>query len=254
MERLEVFDVKTRWKLQRMVLSNYIKDYFSGKENTVNILEAGCGRMWNLDLGGMDYKLTGVDISKEALEKRKYQQQDLGEIIIGDLRTIEQNNAAYDVVYSSYVLEHVDGAEKVLHKFFRWLKPSGLLVLLIPDRNSVFGFITRITPFWFHVFYKKYIANHPNAGKPGHDPFPTFYDKIVSRRGIHNYCLNNGYNIKLEYGVKTNTKKIFGSCSSLVDILLKLFEVISFRKLSSGHCGLIYIIQKPQLWGEGDLV
>ena len=132
--------MKKRWNLQRSVLSSFLKEYFHNSDK-VKILEAGCGKKWNLNLEGIDYELTGVDISKEALEIRKYQQQDLDIIITGDLRTIELNNAKYDVVYCSNVLEHINGAEKVLDKLFRWIKPNGFLLLLTPDKDTVFGFI-----------------------------------------------------------------------------------------------------------------
>ena len=40
----------------------------------------------------------------------------------------------------------------------------------------------------------------PNAGKPGYDPFPVFYDDVVSRRGIHRYCAERGCKVHDEAG------------------------------------------------------
>jgi len=120
----------------------------------LNILEAGCGRQWPLDQHGVLFTLTGVDINEDALEYRKA--NDLHKAIVGDLRTINIEECEYDVIYSSFVFEHIDGAEHVLNNFMRWLKPGGILIIKVPDRNSVHGFITRVTPFWFHIFYKKY--------------------------------------------------------------------------------------------------
>ncbi|UCF79208.1 MAG: class I SAM-dependent methyltransferase [Candidatus Eiseniibacteriota bacterium] len=247
MERLEVLDSRSRWKLQRAILSSFLIDYFSSTQERIHVLEAGCGTAWNLDLGTLDFVLTGLDVSEEALELRQHQQNDLDEIVVGDLQTIELSDAQYDMIYCSYVLEHVSGAEEVLNKLFRWLKPNRLLVLLIPDRDTVLGFITRCTPFWSHVFFYKYIRRLPNAGKPGQVPFQTYYDKVVSRRGIHDYCRSRGHKILLEYGHAFNSSRTFGVFAPLLDILLKLIELISFRRLSSDHSGLVYVIEKsPQ--------
>ena len=87
------------------------------------------------------------------------------------------------MIYNSYVLEHIDGADGVQAKFSNWLKPGGILILRIPDRDSVRGFVARLTPFWFHVFYVKYIVGLRQAGTTGFGPFRTFYDPIVSQGG-----------------------------------------------------------------------
>lgn len=244
MRELEILDEKDYWEAWHNGLSNFIKEYYLRNKNTLNILEAGCGRQWVLDMNGINYVLTGVDISKEALELRKYRQQDLHKIILGDLTTIELNKAQYDVVYCSYVLEHINGAKEVLDKFFTWLKPNGLVLLLIPDRNTLPGFLTRITPHGFHIFFYKYLKKEPNAGKPGYNPFPTYHDKIVSRQGIYNYCKRHGYKILGEYGSKFDINKLFGVFSPLFGILFKLIELISFRKLNSKYHDILFVIEK----------
>jgi 2-polyprenyl-3-methyl-5-hydroxy-6-metoxy-1,4-benzoquinol methylase len=91
-----------------------------GDNGSLNILEAGCGRRWPFDLAGTEYRLTGVDLDQAALEIRKTRERDLHEAIHGDLRTVALPAGAYDVIYNSYVLEHVDGAEQVLRNFLLW--------------------------------------------------------------------------------------------------------------------------------------
>ena len=68
---------------------------------------------------------------------------DLSETIVGDLRTVALPAASYDVAFSTFVLEHVTGAEQVLDRMVAAIRPGGLLLVRIPDRDSVFGFITR---------------------------------------------------------------------------------------------------------------
>ena len=76
----------------------------------LQILEAGCGQEWQLDLVGVDFLLTGVDLDGDALQIRKRNFDDLDQIIEGDLRTVDLPDSSFDVIYNAYVLEHVAGA------------------------------------------------------------------------------------------------------------------------------------------------
>jgi len=132
----------------------------------MQILEAGCWQLWPLNLGGIQYTLTGADINKNALEIRKTKTKDLDEIILVDLRYIDLKKNEYDVIYNSFVLEHIQNAEQILNNFSKWLNPGGLLILRIPDRDSVYGFTSRITPFWFHIFFQEAYYGKSECRKP----------------------------------------------------------------------------------------
>lgn len=153
----------------------------------LRILEAGCGRTWAHKLS-VPYVLTGLDLDPDALAART----DLDHAILGDLRTAEFPPHSFDVIYNAFVLEHVRGARQVLERFLGWLAPSGMLILKVPDRDSAYGFLTRLTPFWTHVLIYRYMLGYPQAGTPGHAPYPTYYDKVVSERGLREFCLGNG--------------------------------------------------------------
>jgi SAM-dependent methyltransferase len=152
------------------VMESRIK--LAARKGALRILEAGCGTIWPLRLEGVEYQLTGVDVDRDALAVRQRTARPTDRLMHGDLRSRELFAAEeFDAIYNSFVLEHVDGAERVLDNFMYWLKPGGTLILRIPDGDSVYGFVTRMTPFWFHVLIKKYVQKLPNAGKPGYDPF-----------------------------------------------------------------------------------
>jgi ubiquinone/menaquinone biosynthesis C-methylase UbiE len=209
----------------------------------LEILEAGCGRYWPFNQCGIRCRLTGVDIDKNSLEIRKSKFDDLDEIIVGDLRNIEIKGKKYDLIYCSFVLEHIDNAHKVLQNFSDWLKQGGIIILKIPDRNSVYGFFTRVTPHWFHIFYRKYVEGFYNAGKLGYGPYPVFYDLILSRNGIHQFCKDYKFEIKEEYGQANYLLK-----RNFLSIILKSFSicisVLSFGKLSWKHNNLIFVLRK----------
>lgn len=62
--------------------------------------------------------------------------QDMDVPIVGDLCTVQLPEGSFDVVYSAFVLEHVQQADTALENFVRWLRPGGLLILRLPERNS----------------------------------------------------------------------------------------------------------------------
>jgi SAM-dependent methyltransferase len=153
----------------------------------LRILEAGCGRRWPLKLS-VPFTLTGVDLDGDALAART----DLAHAVVGDLRTVRFAPGSFDVIYSAFVLEHVRGAEQVLKRFVRWLAPGGMLILKVPDRDSAYGFLTRVTPFWAHVMFHRYAMGEKAAGTLGHGPYPTYHDEVISRRGLREFCGSNG--------------------------------------------------------------
>ncbi len=209
----------------------------------LQILEAGCGQFWPLDLKDIQFTLTGSDIDEDVLHLRRAKHNDLDEMIVGDLRFLDLEENKYDVIYNSYVLEHIDGAEGVLEKFSKWLKPKGILILRIPDRNSVRGFFTRVTPFWFHMFYAKYIVRLRGAGTTGFGPFRTFYDPIVSRAGIREFCRNKRFIMKEEYGHGCDLGSQ-GFTGFLQDVFVRTVSLLSFGKLASDHTDLTYVLEK----------
>lgn len=168
---------------------------------TLQILEAGCGQKWSVKLPGVDLHLTGVDDDPEALRLRLEVQQDLDHAVVGDLRTVELAAGAYDVAYCAFVLEHVDGADRVLDQLVSAVRPGGRIVLLIPDGQSVVGWAAKTFPLQVAVLYEKYIEGFKDAGKPGHAPYPTVYDPVVSLAGMRAYADSRDLRIVEEYGI-----------------------------------------------------
>jgi SAM-dependent methyltransferase len=221
----------------------------------LEILEAGCGQKWNhnrLDIGDGGYVLTGIDLDPEALRIRRDETKDLHEAVVGDLRTAEFGHRTFDVIFNSYVLEHVPGAQQVLENFNRWVKPGGLIIIMIPDPYSAFGFTSRMTPHWIHLLFYRLILGWKNAGKPGYGPYPVTYDKVVSREGIRAFCGENGLVLAAEYGMLSDPNKN-SLKQKLVEAYTKTLQVLSLGRLSSDYNDIIFIIRKPALPARADL-
>jgi SAM-dependent methyltransferase len=221
-----------------------IREYSEGHPGKLRILEAGCGRRWNLDLAGVDFHLTGVDANAESLRIRVDEAGDLDEAIAGDLRTVELPLRGFDIVFSSFVLEHVAGAEQVLDRLVEALVPNGLLLLRIPDRASVYSFITRHSPHWIHVQYKRRVRGIKQAGTLGRGPFPTVYDPVVSWDGITDYIARHSLELIDSYSSNSHLN-FFGKRAPLVNRGLHAVAAVSLGRLTADHANLALVIRKP---------
>lgn len=112
--------------------------------------------MWPLRLEGVEYQLTGVDVDRSALAVRQRTARPTDQLLYGDLRArascFPGGAVRCDLQLVRTGARGRRGA--LLDNFMYWLKPGGTLILRIPDGDSVYGFVTRMTPFWFHVLYK----------------------------------------------------------------------------------------------------
>ena len=122
------------------------------------------------------------------------------------------------------------------------------VALTYPNRDSVHGFLTRITPFWFHVLFKKYVEGVKNAGKPGFDPYPVYYEKVVSRRGVHLWCGERGAVIEEEYGSRYYFDH-FNRLKRPLNIFMHTIHYLSLGRLACNHNNLAYVIRKPACVG-----
>lgn len=163
--------------------------------------------------------------------------------IVGDLRTAALEPNKYDVIYNAFVLEHVRGAEQVLENFVRWLRPGGILILRVPDRDSVQGFLARFTPQWAHVLYYRWAWRMKDAGKPGFAPYPTIYDKVVSISGLRQFCAKHGLIIREELGVGSY-RRGYGVMRRLTPIVARLVSSLTLGRIHGDYVDFTLVAQK----------
>jgi SAM-dependent methyltransferase len=216
------------------VVGDRIREY-ARKRGEIEILEAGCGRRWPYKFKDIRYVLTGVDLDPVALRIRQETNKDLDHAILGDLRTIRFEQHRFDIIYSAYVLEHVPHADRVLENFLEWVKPGGIMILKFPDRDSAYGFVTRFTPHWVHIVYKRYLDGKPNAGKPGFGPYPTLHEAVIARKNFHKFIQRTDLAIREEYG--------FGTLPTFQRLGARVLSGLSFGALTADYKNLLYILQ-----------
>jgi len=231
------------WQEICQIQSDAISTHGKRLGRSLLILEAGCGHSWGLDMTGIDYSLTGVDLDPEALKLRKSQTRDLDVAILGDLCSIELPNESFDVVLSSYVLEHVARADIALRNLMKWLKPGGLLILQLPERTSVQTFYARILPHRCHVWFHRFVIGNKLAGRPGNAPYPTYYHPVIGRERIRSFLAEQGGRVLACYSIGWRT---YGArvMNLAVRVVIKLTSIISLGRLTANYNDVLYIAMK----------
>ena len=203
----------------------------------LQILEAGCGRSWPFKSLGIAYRITGVDLDKDALAYRKDTRKDLDDAQVGDLRTVVLPSDFFHVIYCSYVLEHVKEVERVLDNFVRWLRAGGILIISVPDARSLSGFLTRYSPHWFHILAYRHVMGYRLAGTPGHGPYRTYYERAMSAAGMKEFADRNNLDVKGIRGVANQTTAQFSGA-------FRLLQYASFGKLRADYADITFVMQK----------
>jgi SAM-dependent methyltransferase len=164
----------------------------AGRPN-LRALEAGAGKRTRLNLPTGTH-IVGVDADPVALARN----QQLSEHVVADLGTYTPRPASFDVITCWYVLEHVDDPRVLLNSFARWLAPGGLLVLAVPSLLSPKALVTKFTPHRFHVWVRREILGFPNAGKPGHGPYPTTLRRSIAPGALRSWASDQGLDVLFE--------------------------------------------------------
>jgi SAM-dependent methyltransferase len=210
----------------------------------LKVLEAGCGREWHLQTDDINLELTGIDFDQAALDYRKNTLRDLDRAMVGDLRTAKLPKEGFDVVYSSFVLEHIDGAERALDNMVRALKPNGLLIVRVPDLAGVQTFVARLLPHWAAVAYYRHAWKIEQAGQPGFAPYPTSYDPVISSEGFHDYCRKAGLEFVEEIGVGSYSTRGTGALSRIVPFVARAISIATLGKVHDRFVDRTFIVRK----------
>lgn len=207
----------------------------------LSILEAGCGRRWRLDLTGVDFTLTGVDLDLEAHDLRKTKMQDPDVAIARDICSIQLPEASFDVVYSAFVLEHVRRADVALGNLVRWLRPGGLMILRLPERKSARAFLTRMLPHRAHVWYYRYVFGKEKAGQPGHAPYPTCHHPVTDREHLCRFLVERGVDCLNTYGDGFVHEGDHPLARLVIRGIVRTVSVLSLGALTADYRDVLYI-------------
>jgi SAM-dependent methyltransferase len=162
-----------------------------------------------------------------------------GPVMLGDLRSVSLPPRSFDVVYSAFLLEHIPNAALVLDRFVAALRPGGLLLLRVQDRDCAAALLDRKAPeplrraLWARL--------HP--GEPG--PFPAVYDPLTSARGIQAYATAHGLVINRRETARTAPEAPVRP-ATVVRAARALIGWLSRNQRTDAHDELLFVIRKPE--------
>jgi SAM-dependent methyltransferase len=224
-----------------------VRDYvLAGPRRPVCVLQAGCLAplrelgIGELAEGGLEVTVSVVDADEPTAREVLDQIGDAyDDVIVGDLRTVPLPPRGFDIVYCGYLLDRVPYVELVLDRLVGALRPGGLLLIRVTDRESAWALLDRRLPSAMrHVIWRRL---HP--GVPG--PFPAVYEKGASDRGIASYALMRGLVIAQRSAERTlpaSPKRL----SASVRLACAAITWLSRGRFASRHDDLLYVIRKPE--------
>ncbi len=162
-----------------------------------------------------------------------------GPVTLGDLRSVSLPPRSFDVVYCAFLLEHIECAALVLDRFVAALRPGGLLLLRVRDRDCAAAVLDRKTPE--PLRRATWARLHP--GEPG--PFPAVYEPLASARGLQAYASAHGLVItrrEAERSVPVAPTRL----SAAVQLARKLVAGLTRGRCTDAHDELLYVIRKPE--------
>jgi SAM-dependent methyltransferase len=169
-----------------------------------NIIDIGCGLgIFLITAKSLGWEISGLETSEHA---KYFAKRNFGIDFLSSLDELPDNT--FDVVRISHVLEHIPEPRVFLGSLYRILKPSGILVVIVPNREPLCAMIVNkwrslfdskpkltgsIYPdmhvLGFSVESLKNLANSTNfvqlrsftvsMGDPTY--YPLFYDGLLNR-------------------------------------------------------------------------
>jgi hypothetical protein len=210
----------------------------------VTILQAGCTTAEDLGVdalrrAGAQLNVSMIDEDSEVTRAAVASHQDMAEATLGDLRTVPLSQRAYDIVQCSALLDRIEHAELVLDRLSAAVKPGGLLLLRIQDRDSAAGFLDRALP----AVARRMIWRKHQPGEPG--PHTAVYERLATGRGVQAYVTMHGLVIA-ERGALGGLAGGLPPGPHGYLTAQKLVARLSRGRLTAAHADLLYVIRKPE--------
>ncbi len=163
---------------------------------TGNLLDVGCGAGFFVrEATGGGFTAQGVEFSQEAVEFGKSQGTE--RIAEGDFLQTEFPGRSFDIITLWHVLEHLPRPVEILDKIRGLLAPEGILVIAVPNFESLQARVFRGR--WYHLEVPRHLYHFT----------PGSLRKLLEGRG---------FGVKAEYhrSPEHNWAGILGSLMPLV--------------------------------------
>ncbi len=146
--------------------------------NVPVVLDIGCGSKSDIARFFKGIKIPAI-VHGADLDTYSLKNKDVEQVFLCDAADMPFEDGSYDLVFSQFLLEHVKDSLTTLKSIARVTAKGGLATLLIPNPTSPAAIVTKLTPFGFHLFFKRHIQGYDNVSE---NTFPTTFDfKSISK-------------------------------------------------------------------------
>ncbi len=223
-------------------LQGTVDDALRGSDRP-HVLEAGCGSAAHVRFPRAH--ITGIDIDPHQLERNTA----VSEKILGDVETYDLPASTYDAIVCWYVFEHLNFPDHALVRFARAVKPGGVIVLALPNLMTPKGLITKYSPHWVHVAWRRYVLGRKHAGKPGHGPFRTTLPWTMTPERLLRLAaccnLDVAFEAYLEDGKQVQTREKVALTGKRWEMVKRLVRRLSRGRLDASRTELLLVLRRP---------
>jgi SAM-dependent methyltransferase len=227
-----------------------LSDQFAGKP--IRMYEAGGGSASFMQPDILTTaEVTVLDIDAIQLSKNTYADHK----ILGDVQSYAFPDNSFELIVCYNVIEHLDAPDRAFDLFFQALAPEGLLFIGAPNPSSFSGWITKLTPHWFHVWYYKFFLGYKTAGQPGHVPFRTVYHPVVTPNALINYCEKLGFRVvyfkEYQGDLLRRLSERWPLLGKLLNVIIGVTNVFTFGKKDLKNGDFHILLKKPNVAKNG---
>lgn len=158
--------------------------------------------------------------------------------VFANLTELPFASSSFDVIFSRYVLEHLDTPATVFAEFARVLKPGGKLIVLTPSKFHYVTMMGRLSPHWFHELIGKV------RGNQAHDIFPTRF-RANSKADIASLAKRAGLMVSDYITMEARPNYLMWSLPSFLLGMLYERAVNRFDLFDGLRSSLIAVLERP---------
>ena len=207
------------------------------------VVEAGCGARSHVRYPPGS-RVVGVDILFSQLRRNT----STSRLAQADVAMLPIATASADIVVCWDVLEHVPEPDRVLGEIARVLAVDGLAVLALPNILSLKGLVTRLTPWWFHVWVYRRVLGDASAGTDASDQFPTAFRFALRPSALRRLAATHGLTTRTlllyEGPVPLHLRRRYRVADLLLSAVGLASRLVSAGRYDATHSDMIVVLTR----------